>query len=136
MGVILDTSVLIDAERKLLDVSEMLEALRLPRGELVAISAVALMEFANGIALGSSEIRKVHRRQFLEDVRSQIPVRPFGADLAVQAGLLNGELRSSGITVGSLDLMIGVTALALGASVLTRNVRHFRMIPGLDVVEL
>jgi predicted nucleic acid-binding protein len=32
------------------------------------------------------------------------------------------------------DLLIGVTALELGYSVATRNLRHFKMIPGLSVV--
>jgi len=30
--------------------------------------------------------------------------------------------------------LIGVTALELGYSVATTNVRHFQMIPGLDIV--
>src|SRR5579863_5247145 len=31
------------------------------------------------------------------------------------------------------DLLIGATALSLGFSVLTANLRHFRLIPGLSV---
>ncbi len=34
------------------------------------------------------------------------------------------------------DLQIGVTALDLGYSVVTKNVRHFRMIPDLNVIPL
>jgi len=33
------------------------------------------------------------------------------------------------------DLLIGVTALELGYSVTTGNLRHFQMIPGLSVVQ-
>ena len=32
------------------------------------------------------------------------------------------------------DLLIGATALSNGASILTTNKRHFRLIPGLDVI--
>ena len=32
------------------------------------------------------------------------------------------------------DLLIGVTALEVGFGVATANLRHFGMIPGLDVV--
>jgi predicted nucleic acid-binding protein len=34
------------------------------------------------------------------------------------------------------DLLIGVTALSLGYSVLTINARHFARIPGLPLVQL
>ena len=33
-----------------------------------------------------------------------------------------------------IDLLIGATALHLGYSLKTTNVRHFRLIPGLDVI--
>ena len=65
-----------------------------------------------------------------------LPVISFGADLALRAGLLNGDLQNQGIILGSFDLMIGVTALEMGYGVGTRNVRHFRMISGLRVVEI
>ena len=137
MGVILDSSILIDFDRRSFDVGEMLEALRVPRAEAITISAITLMKFANGVALADSQARVAHRTQFLEDLRATLPILPFGSDLAVRTGLLNGDLRKRGITVGSLDLMmIGVTAVVAGFSVVTRNVRHFRLIPGLKVVEV
>jgi len=33
-----------------------------------------------------------------------------------------------------VDLMIGATAIFAGFSILTFNLRHFRMIPGLHVI--
>jgi predicted nucleic acid-binding protein len=33
------------------------------------------------------------------------------------------------------DLLIGATALSLGYKVLTGNLRHFRQIPGLSVIQ-
>jgi predicted nucleic acid-binding protein len=41
---------------------------------------------------------------------------------------------SKGIAVPFADLLIGATALSLGYSVLTANVRHFNLIPDLTVV--
>jgi len=52
------------------------------------------------------------------------------------AGKIHGEQRSHGITIPSLDLLIGATALEIEYSLLTVNVRHFRLIPGLTVVTL
>jgi predicted nucleic acid-binding protein len=34
------------------------------------------------------------------------------------------------------DLLIGATALHLGCAVATLNVRHFRLIPNLSVIQL
>ncbi len=135
MGLILDTSVLIDAERGSRDVAEMLRRLPCDRGEQIAISSVTLMEFAAGVGRAADERQEQQRRGFLEQVRSQVPVISFGSDLAIRAGLLNGELRRRGIVVGGLDLMIGATALSLDFSVATKNVRHFGAIPGLKVAE-
>jgi predicted nucleic acid-binding protein len=35
-----------------------------------------------------------------------------------------------------MDLLIGATALEIGYSVVTANVRHFRLIPGLKIITL
>ncbi|HEV2688755.1 MAG TPA: hypothetical protein VGV35_09380 [Bryobacteraceae bacterium] len=43
---------------------------------------------------------------------------------------------SQGISIDFPDLLIGATALHLGFAVVTLNVRHFQMIPGLSVVQL
>ena len=39
-----------------------------------------------------------------------------------------------GLIIDFQDLVIGATALHLGYDVLTLNLRHFQMIPGLGVV--
>ena len=51
------------------------------------------------------------------------------------AGKIDGEQRAQGVTIPFADLLIGVTALEHGYSVVTVNVRHFRLIPGLSVVQ-
>jgi predicted nucleic acid-binding protein len=35
-----------------------------------------------------------------------------------------------------MDLLIGATAVEIGYSVVTANVRHFKLIPGLNVISL
>ena len=42
--------------------------------------------------------------------------------------------RRAGKAIATMDLLIGVAALVDGASLLTRNRRHFEAIPGLDVL--
>jgi predicted nucleic acid-binding protein len=54
--------------------------------------------------------------------------------VALRAGQIDGENAARGIRPALADLLIGVTALELGYRVTTGNMRHFQMIPGLEVV--
>jgi predicted nucleic acid-binding protein len=65
-----------------------------------------------------------------------VPVEPFTLRTARFAGRINGEAKSRGLTIPFADLLIGSTALDLGYAVITAIVRHFRMIPGLNIVEM
>ena len=60
---------------------------------------------------------------------------PYTKETAMLAGKLDGEQRSKGVIIPFSDLLIGATALSLGFSVLTANLRHFQKIPGLTVVQ-
>jgi len=137
LGLILDTCILIDAERAGQDILNLIAWIRGKTGSGdVFISAVSLVEMAHGITRARSERHSRSRRLFLDDVRSEIVILPVTEDIAVRAGLLDGELQARGVTVGIADLLIGVTALHHGHGVLTNNVRHFRLVPGLEVLEL
>jgi predicted nucleic acid-binding protein len=52
------------------------------------------------------------------------------------AGRIDGEETAKGTIIPISDLLVGATALSLGYSILTINARHFRMIPGLNVILL
>ena len=49
---------------------------------------------------------------------------------------LDGEQQSRGVIIPFGDLLIGATALWLGYSVVTGNLRHFQKIPGLSVLQI
>jgi len=57
-------------------------------------------------------------------------------ELARRAGRIDAEQQTVGIRIAFQDLLIGVSALELGYSVVTHNARHFRMIPGVDVKQI
>lgn len=56
--------------------------------------------------------------------------------VALRAGQIDGENAAKGVRLALSDLLIGVTALEMGYRVATANVRHFQMVPGLEVVSL
>ena len=63
-------------------------------------------------------------------------VVPYTQSTAFLAGRIDGEQRAIGVTIPSLGLLIGATALEIGYAVVTANLRHFQLIPGLEVVAL
>ncbi len=63
-----------------------------------------------------------------------INVYDYTETIAWLAGQIDGEQQAMGNTIPFVDLMIGATALHLGYSILTANLRHFRQIPNLVVI--
>jgi len=60
------------------------------------------------------------------DQEAALTVYPFTTEAAKVAGKLDGEQQSRGIVIPFGDLLIAATALSLGYSVLTVNLRHFQ----------
>ncbi|MBX6359358.1 PIN domain-containing protein [Pseudacidobacterium ailaaui] len=137
MGLILDSSVLIGAERKGQNARQALTAIFHQVGGVeVAVSVVTIMELAHGAARADSPARKANRQQFLEELLLALPVYPITTSIALRAGQIDGENAAKGVRLALSDLLIGVTALQLGYRVATSNVRHFGLVPGLDLVQL
>jgi len=135
VGLILDSSVLIAAERKGRNARQALTAIASRvSGEDVAISVVTLIELAHGAARADTPEREAVRRQFLQELTSAMPVHPVTVPLALRAGQIDGEGTARGVRIALSDLLIGVTALELGYRVVTANLRHFGMIPGLEIL--
>jgi predicted nucleic acid-binding protein len=137
MGLIIDSSVIIAAERQSRNARQVLTALREQIGETeVAISVVTLIELAHGAARADTPQRRLKRQKFIEELIGGVPVYPVTVAIALRAGQLDGENQARGLKFALPDLLIGVTALELGYSVGTSNVRHFGQVPGLSVLHL
>ena len=65
-----------------------------------------------------------------------LPIYLVTVTLALRAGQIDGENQARGIRIPLADLLIGLTALELGYSVGTANLRHFQQVPSLTVVRL
>ena len=136
-GVVLDSSILLEAERKRIEMIAMMISLEKRFGDVpVLISCVTLAELAHGLARSGDASVLNRRRHFLHAVLETIDVEPVTARIALRAGLIDGELGGRGLKLGFQDLLIGVTALERGYAVLTRNERHFQLVPDLTVVQL
>jgi predicted nucleic acid-binding protein len=127
---------LIDAERRLLDVDQMLEGLGRYDADECAVSSISLMELAHGLVRARTDAKRAIRAQFLDDLRAGISTIAVSDEIAIRAGELDGLLRQVGVTIGAADVLIAATALLNDYAVATFNVRHFKAVPGLAVVEL
>jgi predicted nucleic acid-binding protein len=133
VGTLIDSSVLIAAERLTLDLGSALGA---HAQEPVGIAAITASELLHGVHRAASAAQRRRRETFVERLLDVLPVFPFDIGTArIHASLWAG-LASKGATVGSHDLLIGATAIALGYRVTTRDRRSFAKIPGLEVVVL
>ncbi len=137
MGLILDSSVLIAAERQGKNARQVLGTIAQEVGDTeVGISVVTLIELAHGAARADSPERKSKREKFIEELLTAIPVYPVTTSVALRAGQLDGQNQARGVKVPLADLLIGVAALELGYGVATANLRHFRQVIGLSVIQL
>jgi tRNA(fMet)-specific endonuclease VapC len=137
MGLILDSSVVIAAERRG-DTPEQLvqQVISVAGNQEAALSSVGLTELVHGIYRANSAQVQSRRRSFVDELRIGLTVYPYTAETAMLAGRIDGEQTLKGVVIPYADLLIGATALSLAFSVLTSNMRHFALIPGLHVISL
>jgi predicted nucleic acid-binding protein len=135
MGVIVDSSVFIANERLRKSARQALTELEARfGGQEIAMSIVSVVELAHGVARANSPMRQAKRQEYLDHLIATLQVHPISLSIALAAGRIDGENAAKGIRLALADLLIGVTALDIGYSVLTANVRRFNMVPGLTVV--
>lgn len=130
MAALVDTSVLIAAERGQLD----LDRLRELHGETgLVLAAITASELLHGVHRLRGSGRKARAEAFVEAILDRIPVVPFDLACARAHARVGSALARRGVGVGAHDLLIGATALAFGSSILTRDRRSFHKIPDLVV---
>ena len=128
MGLLIDSSVLVAAERGTLDLNDKLgKELDNP----VALAAISASELLHGVHRATSLNQRARRQAFVEQLLSALPVIPFDLVAARLHAELWARLAAKGIQVGAHDLLIAATAIAAGYGVATRDERSFPRIPGL-----
>jgi predicted nucleic acid-binding protein len=131
VGVILDSSVLIGAERGSLRIEQLLLSLG---GEPVAMAAITAAEMLHGCHRAVAAAVRARRWAFVEGLLSAITILPFGIAEARRHAELWAGLAQLGGLIGPHDMLVGATALAQGYSLATLNQREFSRIPGLRLV--
>ena len=133
MGVILDTSVLIEAERRESEIQQFAES---REEEVFGLSVISVAELLHGVHRANSTTRRLKRSAYVEKVIELFPIYNFEISIARIYAELWSELSKRGIQIGAHDLIVGSTALFLGFSVATCNKKHFERIEGLKIETL
>ena len=101
--------------------------------ETLCISTISAGELHYGLSRLPSSRRAKQISKQLEAVLNPIAVQPLPADAAQHYGTIRAALDKAGTPIGGNDLWIAAQARALGAVLVTDNVREFSRVPGLAV---
>ncbi len=102
----------------------------------VGISTISVIELIHGAYRARTDADRFRRPAFADAATDDLTVYPVTLEIAQLAGRMDGEQGAKGIAIPFEDLVIGATGLCFGFDVLTHNVRHFQLIPGLSAVTL
>ncbi len=131
MGILIDSTVLIPAEKGQLSLEPWIESH--PQEPLV-LSALTASELLHGVHRAVDAKRRLKREQFVEGILLRFPVVEFGIEAARVHARMWAELESQGKMIGAHDLMIAATAVSLDFHLATANLREFKKVPGLKVL--
>lgn len=135
MGLIIDTSALVEIERKGAD----LEAELAPYvDEPVAIPVIVWAELLVGVRLAKAATVASRRRARLEQLRLHVPLIEFDALIAEHYADIFAECTKAGTKIPQNDMAVAATARRHGYRVLvsSKDEAHFRRVRNLNVIAL
>jgi predicted nucleic acid-binding protein len=130
MAVLIDASILIDAERGRLH----LEPHVARHGEEDAfLSVVTASELLRGVHRATTPDVRARRSAFVEGLLERFPLLSIDFTCARAHAQLWADLRQAGALIGPHDLWLAATCVAHGLIMVTANMREFARVPGLDL---
>jgi tRNA(fMet)-specific endonuclease VapC len=129
-GILIDTSVLIEAERehKVLD--------QLPQGAQHSISVITVSELLHGVHRASPDHVRIRRQVVVEALLGVIEQLPITSRIARLHAQIWAELQAKGEVIGAHDLWIAATALTHGLTLATANAGEFKRVPALELLAI
>jgi tRNA(fMet)-specific endonuclease VapC len=127
--VIADTSFIIDVMKK--EEKAVVKAEEIvSRRDTIQVTTPSLFELYSGQA--QSLFPELEKEKILALLKNQA-LLSLDAEGARLAGDVHGQLRKKGMPIGVVDCLIAGIALAEHETVVTKNVKDFRKVPGLLV---
>lgn len=133
MGLILDTSILIAAERGAFALPAFFAA---RKEDMFYLASITASELLYGVEVANTPRRREVRRSFVEAVLAAIPLIDFDAAIARTHARIWAELDRSGTRIGAYDQLIAATAVACDHSLATLNRGEFERVRGLQLADV
>ena len=96
------------------------------------MSAVTFAELAYGVQASATAKRK-QNQAILDSLALHLAVLDWPQDAAKHYAEIRADLKKRGAQLGAADLMIAAHARAMGANIVTNNVKDFGRVKGLEV---
>ena len=96
------------------------------------MSAVTFAELTYGVQASAAAKRK-QNQSVLDSLVLHLAVLDWPQDAAKHYAEIRADLKRRGAQLGAADLMIAAHARAMGATVVTNNVKDFERVKGLEV---
>jgi len=131
MGLIVDTSVLIAAEKRRFDLGRLFADN--PK-ELFYIASITAAELLHGVERAQPAARRKARSTYVESILDSLEVIDFDLAVARRHAALWASLEKAGRVIGAYDLLIAATALHFDYAVVTLNMSEFQRANGLKLI--
>jgi len=133
MGIVLDTSILIAAEKTKLDLASFAAA---NKEVAIYIAAITAAEYLVGVERAHPASRRAKRAAVGEQFLASVSVIDYDLTVARQHAKLWAAMAESGNMLGPYDMIIAASALEFGHLLATLNVGEFSKVRGLKLVEM
>ena len=130
MAVLIDASILIEAERGRLQLEPHVAR---HHEEDAFLSVITASELLHGVHRATRADVRTKRSAFVEGILERFPLLSVDLACARAHAQIWAELRSAGTIIGPHDLWLAATCVAHGLTMVTANVREFERVAGLTV---
>ena len=130
MAVLVDASILIEAERGRLELEPHVAR---HEDEEAFLSVITAAELLHGVHRATQPDVRAKRSAFVEGILERFALLPVDLACARAHAQIWAELRQAGAIIGPHDLWLAATCVAHGLTMVTANVREFERVPGLTL---
>jgi tRNA(fMet)-specific endonuclease VapC len=133
MGIVLDSSILIAAEKRQLAITDFFSA---HSGEKFYLAAISAAELLHGVERANPASRKAARSAIVEHFLQALEVIDYDLAVARTHATLWAGLAKSGSLIGAYDMIIAASALTHGHKLATLNESEFKHVSKLKLVDV
>lgn len=130
MAVLIDASIIIEAERGRLAIAPLVAD---RPDEEAFLSVVTASELLHGVHRATNPDQRARRSAFVEGVIERFPLLEIDLATARAHARVWADLSAAGTMIGPHDLWLAAACIAHGLTMVTANVREFERVPGLRI---